>query len=116
MRIEIDEKLEKKYSILQNVPCGVSIPRGWSKIIEEFVQKVISAGLDKSLKIYQIKSKFGCLRIYASCGNEKDNELLGDLIIDAEKKANKSCEICGGPGKSHIDSHGWYYTLCEKHI
>lgn len=55
------------------------------------------------------------------CGNSlrfyigKGNPLVYRLILDAETKSLKICEVCGEPGRCSGWGRGWIRTLCEKH-
>lgn len=60
----------------------------------------------ESLRVLQIKEKFGGLRIYVS---QETPESLA-LIKDAEQRASKTCEYCGKPGE--LVNNGWAKTLC----
>ncbi len=62
-----------------------------------------------TLKVVQVKEKFGGLRIYTDGYIEEFEKVLRDL----EYESFNVCETCGNPGK--LRSGGWYKTLCEEH-
>lgn len=81
---------------------GLGIPRGWRKLVEEFMDSV--AGTE--FRAIQIKEKFGGLRIYGS----------GPVTAEYDKaavKASHTCAICGEEGK--LRSTNWMAVLCDKH-
>lgn len=59
--------------------------------------------------IEQIKEKFGGLRFYYQGGDD----YISGLVSMAEDWANRSCEMCGAPGKKM--GGGWIRTVCEQH-
>ena len=62
----------------------------------------------KSVKIVQIKEKWGGLRFYFDGG---DDYVHGAVSL-AEDLSYKTCEECGNPGK--VSSGGWYRTRCDE--
>lgn len=59
--------------------------------------------------IVQIKEKFGGLRFYTNCSNDR----VDTLIRFAEKMSHCTCEECGNPGE--LDNAGWMKTYCKEH-
>lgn len=55
----------------------------------------------------QVKEKFGTLRLYVSSWTDE----MADVIREAEKKSEVTCEHCGQPGTLRTD--GWYFTFCD---
>jgi len=83
---------------------GMECGDGWYTILAEAFEKL--SKLDVTL--FQVKEKFGGLRIYLDDHNKE-----ADKIIDeAEEKAWKTCEHCGAPGKQRVG--GWILTLCDE--
>ncbi len=83
---------------------------GWYLLIEELTKKLLPIVKREKIKdwcITLIKEKFGGLRYYISCGTDE----MYDLIHKAEKKSRKTCEVCGGEGRT-IHGGYWYMTRC----
>lgn len=60
----------------------------------------------------QIKEKFGGIRIYHEGG---DHKFIHDLIREAEKLADITCESCGTTDfVKKQNNRGWIYTSCES--
>lgn len=62
-----------------------------------------------SIKILEIKEKFGELRVYADCSIEG----AYSIIKEYELAAAGICEICGQPGKLDREK-GWAKTICSN--
>lgn len=58
--------------------------------------------------VLQVKEKFGGLRFYVS----HSNDVINNLIDEAEGESFKTCEECGGEAKRGNLGH-WICTLCE---
>jgi hypothetical protein len=99
---------------------GFQCQNGWYPIIEEAFDKMEKTIekmpkkerkiFEKSFEILEVKEKLGGLRIYV---NMYTNEIT-EIIVEAEKKAGKTCEVCGKPGKIREVNH-WYFTNCDEH-
>lgn len=96
--------------------CG----EGWYPIIEEALDKMEDA-INKmpiqdklhfleNFEILQVKEKLGGLRIYINIYTDE----IREIIREAEKKALKTCELCGKPGELREVNH-WYFTNCDEH-
>lgn len=81
---------------------------GWQHIVDEALEKIKS--IEPNFEVFQIKEKFGELRIYGGPGNEE----VWKIIDDATTQSLKTCEVCGKPGKLRTD-HGWWKTVCDEH-
>lgn len=57
----------------------------------------------------QVKEKFGSLRFYIHGGNDEQYA----LISFAERMSERTCEVCGKPGK--INKIGWLSCRCKEH-
>ena len=62
----------------------------------------------ESVKIVQIKEKFGGLRFYYDGGDEY---ICGAVAL-AEDMSYKTCEECGDPGT--VAEKGWYRVRCQE--
>jgi len=113
--------LQKKHPELYVLPtCEV----GWYDLIDSTLTKVEDLFEGKSglngLKTFQIKEKFGALRIYVwrdadICGTEEttDEDALVQIILnDAEKTSLTVCELCGEVGELRKEERSWQRTLC----
>jgi hypothetical protein len=85
-------------------PCNYGCGEGWRPILEELCAKI--EVLDPTVRIAQIKEKFGDLRLYIDGGSEE----VYDLIREAEERSSVTCEYCGAPGIK--DYTRWIKTLC----
>lgn len=86
--------------------CGC-VGKGWHSLVSKLIDDLIAAGWDGC--VFQVKEKFGGLRFYIGSGNE----IIWELISQAEKDSFHICEDCGEPGKLRTD--GWWKTLCDIH-
>ena len=91
---------------------GFECGDGWLQILEELfakIDEIVKRDKLEYFQVVQVKEKFGGLRVYVHGGNKE----ISNLITEAEKKADKICEVCGFAGETHeIDN--WYTTLCDR--
>ena len=85
-----------------------SVGKGWAPLVNRVFDKLET--IKGSIKIVQVKEKWGGLRIYTDYSNKE----LDKVIYDAEKESLEICEVCGKPGK--LRGKTWYYTSCDEHI
>lgn len=62
--------------------------------------------------IFQVKEKFGHLRVYPYFESHPD---LNDVIQEAVDASQVTCEECGGTGCLRSTDRGWLKTLCDEH-
>jgi hypothetical protein len=93
---------------------------GWRDLIETAIGRIASAVAavpGASLKIGQIKQKFGTLRLYV-IGRDKLPEATCAAIEEAiclgEARSACTCETCGAEGRLY-DKSGYLFTACEQH-
>lgn len=105
-------------AILMRIPDGwgrwISCDRGWYPIIIDVDQKL--AELDPNYVVHQVKEKFGGLRYYFEAMANTDHETwekMQQIVRQAEKRADKTCEICGSTKKVALRDHGWWKTMCD---
>ena len=121
MKAELQEKLFKKYPTLFElrkseynirtlipIVFGLEVGDGWYDLLDELFGKMVE--LDDSVKLTQVKEKFGALRVYIG---GSVNEMF-DLIDEYEEKSSHICDLCGKEGK--LGGDGWLRTLCEDCI
>lgn len=94
-----------KFYQKKSFECG----DGWALIFIElgiFIETHCEKNALPMPKILQIKEKFGSLTCYLSGADETINKKLNELSARSER----TCEICGRPGKIHHD--GWIRAFC----
>jgi predicted RNA-binding Zn-ribbon protein involved in translation (DUF1610 family) len=100
--------------ILRRIPDGwgrwVDCDRGWYPLIVELDRKLTA--LDPGYIVYQIKQKFGVLRVYIESAQEVARDMR-TLIADASTASRSSCEACGQPGQL-MEGSGRVKTLCPR--
>ena len=108
--MKMDNLLEKYPSFFPpsfNFECG----DGWYNILDRFFKMLALQHFE--VKMTQIKEKYGDLRIYAGYGNNDiENQLISNLIHEAEQASRTTCEICGNKG-SITKTAGWYRCRCR---
>ena len=120
------EELIKKYPKMFPEGFWFECGDGWYNILSSLLYRIntheknvrqnngyrVRYGRDpieyESVKIVQIKEKFGGLRFYYDGG---DHYVHGAVAL-AEDLSYKICERCGNPGKPN--KAGWIRTLCDK--
>lgn len=61
-------------------------------------------------EVVQVKQKFGTLRFYV----HHHSDPIDERIVEAQKEASRTCEVCGQPGKQ-CDSGGLFPVRCDTH-
>ena len=69
------------------------------------IRKILTHG---GMIVMDIKDKYSTLRIYGNF-----NDKIFDMIDDADKECQKTCEICGGKENVKLREGNWLYTLCD---
>lgn len=90
---------------------GIECWEGWFPIILETSKRIeeLNQTQNLNIKAAQVKEKFGGLRFYLDSTNNEAEE----IIREAEKKCERTCEYCGSSGV--IDTcRGWWKCICEK--
>lgn len=99
---------------------GYEVSDGWIPICEKVEKKIEEynkSHLNAPIEIFQIKSKFGELRVYLMDAITGDDihtpEELKPFIEEVEKEALETCEWCGSKeGVRTFSYRGWIRTLC----
>ena len=129
---EVTEKsFYSKGQILRGIECGV----GWKKPVEQLLEsfnfhlknncyienpdtsseKKYIKDPNASIKIFQIKEKFGRARCYAQASNLRLQSLVDEEIAKLEARCELTCEGCGDVGDNFISSrNGWISCICDK--
>jgi len=109
--VSLIDRIQAKYPGVLDSCFDFSPPEGWELIVEKLVDDLMF--VDPTLKIDQVKDKFGELRVYVTNASGAD-EAVSDLIAEAENASIKTCMRCGAPG-SMREKNGWYYVACDEH-
>lgn len=107
--------LEQKYSILMSLCYDCTIDKGWWQIVLDMAKKLDDLRQeDASIRIVQIKEKFGLLRVYLDSEEKYDDAYA--IVQDAEKLSAKTCEFCGSKENVYTDPthYVWIKTYCAK--
>lgn len=132
MKEELQLELVKKYpKILKNfrgdpmqtcMAWGIDVGDGWHGLLDQCMEKLqyfcdicSSHGNEVQVLADQIKEKYGGLRFYVSVygANTIEDNIVDDIISEAERKAANTCEATGENG-SLCKRGGWYRTLCYE--
>ncbi len=98
---------------------GFECGDGWFQIIFNFsieaeakVKEMKEEGAEEIRLplVLQVKEKLGGLRIYM----DKSCETINALIDSAQKKAARTCELCGNSGSRRESETAWLITLCDE--
>ena len=77
---------------------GFDCGDGWFEIIKELAEKLAPVAL-RDFYVFQVKEKFGALRIYTGpIEPATKTALVERLIAEAEAKSAVTCETCGQSG------------------
>lgn len=79
---------------------------GWAYLIDKAYNRFNQE--DSPVFVSTVKEKFGTLRIYVDCANDK----ILDFIDELEKESTHVCEQCGGSGRAR-KLQGWITILCD---
>ena len=126
MRDELELKLSQKYPKILNrenvngrypyALFGIEAPSGWYDILDDALGKItqhledtpLIEGKEHQFTVFQIKEKFGGLRFYV----EGSDDVINNIINNAELRSDVTCQSCGKPGKGRTDRR-WISTLCD---
>lgn len=88
-----------------------SVGAGWAGLLREIFDKMETLGTH--MVIYQVKEKYGGLRVYSGAINDEFDKFL----MDIERKSFTICELCGADAalRRPLGNTGWYQTLCDVH-
>lgn len=89
---------------------GLAVGHGWTGILEDLFRQLadIDAARPNSVRITQMKEKFGTLRVYLA----RPNDEAMAAIDQASRQSAQTCEFCGGPS-SVRNRGGWFTTMCD---
>ena len=110
---------EYPYLFYRGKPYEYEVGKGWDKICSEAFRKIANAYIENgedltAFSLFQIKEKFGGLRIYFEAHPQSVSKFAAQVISDAERESYTVCEICGEKGELREDL-SWISTLCDEH-
>lgn len=91
-------------------------PKGWKQHINPFLDYLNLR--ESKMEIFQIKEKFGGLRLYYSIATPEEDIPVNyeeDILVDyLTYLCRKTCTDCGSTDGVTTENLGtWIYTLCE---
>ncbi len=120
--IAYEEKAEYRIKLLPEAiqdrvakgdPCWSELPQGWHDLVTRLDKELRE--VDPDYEIAQCKEKFGGLRYYVDFSDQcRDLKEADDVISKYENLSEKTCDVCGEPGKNR-SKNGWLATRCEAH-
>jgi len=129
---ELELELVKKYpKILKEyggdpmqtcLSWGFEFDNGWNTLISKCLEKLqyfcdlcSKDGKEVQVVANQAKEKYSSLRFYVSVygANSIENNIIDDIINQAEAESARTCEVSGKYGES-CKRGGWYKTLCYE--
>jgi hypothetical protein len=91
---------------------GIECCDGWRPLLKPIFEYIEKYNQDKDsqdlISIFQIKEKFGGLRVYV----ENSTPELNEIIRTAEAKSLAVCELCGKSDNVGTVINGWISTRC----
>ncbi len=118
MKKELSQKLINDFpslykvgeSVMDTFYFGFECGDGWFELIYKLSEDIVR--VSKSVRVSQVKEKFGTLRFYIAGVEIENAEEVFDLIEQAEKDSEIICETCGEAGR--LRKSGWMFTACDK--
>lgn len=116
MNEENEKRIKEHFPFMRNIPFSptLGVRDGWFNTVWHMCEKIEttlkSSPPGTAFEVLQLKEKFGLMRCYISTTNPK----LNSIIDDAEHESERTCEVCGEPGKLRPNL-SWIQTLCDKH-
>ena len=90
-----------------------NIFRGWKRLIENLCKNIIA--LDDSVRVLQVKQKFGSLCFYYKEGKKIECRAeIRDLVYLAQSTSTGICEVCGSFEFVSTDTGLYVQALCRK--
>ena len=106
-----DNRCAVGYMFNDRLPC-FECEDGWFDLLGRLTRDIASVDKTQSVRVSQVKEKYGTLRFYIVSGTDK----IYDLIDQYEQISGHTCEMCGSAGRlcRTSNGYGWYKTLCES--
>lgn len=93
---------------------GFDIPDSWLYAVRKFLELVdFHSKYNYNITIFQIKEKFGKLRIYAETDSD-NKDLLTDMISYVKGITDHTCSRCGKMQRDLQANTGWITYLCDE--
>lgn len=97
------------------MPFGFECGDGWFSLIYKLSADIERVAADAGLnplsdawpEVMQVKEKFGSLCFYMRGATEE----MRNLIMEAQGKSVRVCEVCGKEGK--LRRGGWWKVRCD---
>jgi len=87
--------------------------KGWNLLVGKLCKDIIA--LDDSVRVLQVKQKFGSLRFYYRAGKKSECRAeITNLVCLAEITSNETCEECGSCDDVSKDTGLYVQSLCKK--
>lgn len=88
--------------------------RFYYSITEKYPNKIdiLDLYLSRKANKYKLGEYYNLFRDFRKKFYKTPSEKIRDIINDAEREANKICEVCGDKGK--LCGNGWVQTLCDE--
>jgi len=114
-------QLEDKYKDFLSLTYGFEISSGWIPLIEDFLHKAFN--YKDSVRIVQIKEKYGSLRIYtehklmdeddwdSGFRDEEGYKMVENLIQEASFRARLTC--CSCSAEHNVNKKYFHSPYCE---
>ncbi len=104
----MSDDLQSRHPVVLQGAFDVSPPVGWEPLVDRMLVGIERA--DPAMRVRQIKTKFGELRVYLGA---TPNDEVSALVDAAVEEASRTCEACGAPGRRR--NRSWIATLCDDH-
>jgi len=90
-----------------------NVGKGWKRLIENLCKNIIA--LDDSVRVLQVKQKFGSLCFYYKEGKKIECRAeIRDLVYLAQSTSTGICEVCGSFEFVSTDTGLYVQALCRK--
>lgn len=106
------EDIEKDHPALLLDCFDLAPPPGWVGTVAASLGRLDALReAMPGLRVLQVKSKFGGLRIYT---NHDGDSRVDAIVRAAEETCAATCEICAAPDAAPRTIRGWCWTTCEQ--
>lgn len=98
-------------------PGYPTVGDGWRELVEKAVCRIKAADVGRSVKITQVKEKYGTLRLYWMSTRGIDaatDAAIEEAVALAEARSECTCEKCGEEGRLY-SAGSWLTTACPEH-
>jgi hypothetical protein len=110
---ESPDIVEMRSRFVDPWPPVLSVGEGWTGLLLALHFRLCS--IDENYRLYQVKEKFGALRVYLSASDENKQVELDQVVLRFSTASMFICEKCGAPGRLRQDDRRWFFTACAHH-